>query len=155
MDNIARLILRSHRWHSLLLVGCLAAIAIAPAKITWAEAAPTASPIAPAPQLFIKDELYFGLSKPDGSLVSATEWQDFVDRTITPRFPDGLTVMDAYGQYLTQRNQLVREPTKVVILIYGDSPARARAIADIIAIYKQRFQQESVLRLTQFVRGSF
>ena len=36
--------------------------------------------------LFIKDELYFGLSKPGGGVISDPEWQLFLSRVITPAF---------------------------------------------------------------------
>jgi hypothetical protein len=33
-----------------------------------------------------------------GKDITAEEWQQFVDRDVTPRFRDGLTVFDAHGQ---------------------------------------------------------
>lgn len=104
--------------------------------------------------LFVKDELYFGLSKPGGTVTEA-EWQSFLSRVITPRFPEGLTVVDAYGQYLNKKNQLSKEKTKLVILIYQDSQVKNRSIEEIIAKYKQEFQQESVLRVTGSVKAFF
>jgi len=40
----------------------------------------------------LKDELYFGLTKPGGEIISKSEWQEFVKAVITPRFREGLTV---------------------------------------------------------------
>lgn len=57
----------------------------------------------------IKDELYFGLSKPGGKVVSEGEWQQFLNGVITPKFREGLTVMNANGQYLNQNGELIRE----------------------------------------------
>jgi hypothetical protein len=102
-----------------------------------------------------KDELYFGLSKPGGKTVSEVEWQLFLNRVITPRFQDGLTVMDGYGQYLNRNGKLTREKTKLVILIYENSPTKNSQIEEVIASYKQKFQQESVLRVTSSVKLSF
>ena len=48
---------------------------------------------------WVRSEIYFGMSKPDGSLVTAAEWQAFVDANVTPRFPAGLSVMDVQGQW--------------------------------------------------------
>lgn len=114
--------------------------------------APTANT---SENLFIKDELYFGLSKPGGGMISETEWQLFLSRVITPRFPEGLTVVDAYGQYLNKQGKLNREKTKVVILIYQNSQAKNQSIEEIISNYKQNFRQESVLRVTSSVKASF
>lgn len=41
----------------------------------------------------MREELYFGMRKPDATLVTEAESQAFVDSVITPRFPDGLTVL--------------------------------------------------------------
>ncbi|BAU06556.1 DUF3574 domain-containing protein [Fischerella sp. NIES-3754] len=106
-------------------------------------------------KILIKDELYFGLSKPGGKTVSEVEWQLFLNRVITPRLPDGLTVMDVYGQYLDSYGKLTREKTKLVILIYENSQTQNQKIEEIIASYKKTFQQESVLRVTSSVKVSF
>src|SRR5689334_21818217 len=44
-------------------------------------------------------ELLFGASRRDGSAVGEVEWQAFLDTEVTPRFPDGLTVLTGYGQW--------------------------------------------------------
>lgn len=106
-------------------------------------------------KILIKDELYFGLTKPGGSTISDVEWQQFLNTTITPRFHEGLTVLDSYGQYLNSNSLLVKEKSKVVILIYENSPEKNRAIAEIIDIYKRTFHQESVLRVTTEAKVSF
>ncbi len=104
---------------------------------------------------FVKDELYFGLSKPDGKTVAASEWQQFINRVVTPRFREGLTVIPTYGQYLDRTGKLTVEPSKLLILIYTSGGEKERAIVEIISIYKQTFQQESVLRLTTCAQATF
>ncbi|MBD2776848.1 DUF3574 domain-containing protein [Iningainema tapete] len=106
-------------------------------------------------KILTKDELYFGLSKPSGNMISEDEWQLFLRGVITPRFQDGLTVMDAYGQYLNGSGTLTREKTKLIVLIYENSPTKKSQIEEIVSRYKQTFQQESVLRVTSTVRVSF
>ena len=50
--------------------------------------------------------------------MSESEWVRFVDREITPRFPDGLTVVDAAGQWRDRAsNKILREPSKVVMIV--------------------------------------
>jgi hypothetical protein len=110
---------------------------------------------------WIKDELYFGLSKPAvpasgrGGTISAVEWQRFVDEQITPAFKDGLTVVDAYGQWLNSAGSVAKEPSKLVILIHTPSPEQDAAITKIIDSYKRQFQQESVLWVTSKVKAKF
>ncbi|MBN1270126.1 MAG: DUF3574 domain-containing protein [Kiritimatiellae bacterium] len=103
---------------------------------------------------FIKTELYFGLSKPDG-LVTEEEFQSFVDDFVTPRFEEGLTILNADGQYMGEVRDLVKEKSKVVILIHEDTPQASKTIEFIRAAYRRRFQQESVLRTTERVEVSF
>ena len=105
--------------------------------------------------ILTKDELYFGMSKPEGKIVSEAEWQRFLNCVITPRFKEGLTVLNAYGQYLNRSGQLAQEQTKIVILLYENSSDKNKTIEEIIFLYKQTFQQESVLRTTTRVKVSF
>src|SRR5262245_56114933 len=51
-----------------------------------------------APQ--VRTTLYFGLTRPKGA-VSELEWQLFVRDEVGTRFPEGLTVWDADGQWRT------------------------------------------------------
>lgn len=109
----------------------------------------------PPSKVLTKDELYFGLSIPGGGLISEAEWQKFLDNVITSRFKDGLTVVDAYGQYLEHSGKLAREKSKIVILTYESSAEKNREIEEIICLYKQMFRQESVGRITSTVKASF
>ena len=59
----------------------------------------------------LKDELYFGLTKPGGETISESEWQEFVKTVITPRFREGLTVLDGWGQFLNRRGNSEQEKT--------------------------------------------
>lgn len=105
--------------------------------------------------ILTKDELYFGLSKPGGEMISEAEWQLFLRRVITPRFREGITVVDAYGQYLNSGGNLIKEKSKLVILIHENSQKKNQSIEEIIASYKQTFKQESVLRVTTSAKVSF
>ncbi|MBD2105488.1 DUF3574 domain-containing protein [Nodosilinea sp. FACHB-13] len=100
----------------------------------------------PIPEL-IQTDLYFGRNIAEGGEVSEAEFQQFLDQEITPRFPDGLTVYDADGQFLSSTNALVKEPSKIVSLIFEDTVENEAAIDQIIQAYKQEFDQESVLQV--------
>src|SRR3981081_3960666 len=74
-------------------------------------------------------ELMFGRKIGDRIGVSETQWARFVDREITPRFPDGLTVFDTKGQWRdTQRNRIVREPSKLVQIVLPGKAAAAERL---------------------------
>jgi len=90
-------------------------------------------------------ELMFGRKIGDRIGVSEAQWARFVDREITPRFPDGLTVFDTRGQWRdTERNKIVREPSKLVQIVLPGKAEDTDRLNEIAAAYKTRFRQQSV-----------
>lgn len=110
---------------------------------------PTLGVAAYAPDRYYRTELYFGLAKPDGSEVTAEEWAKFLADEVTPRFPAGFTVIEALGQYQGDDKKIVKEKSRVLILLYEkkDRKRISVKIDEIRAAYKKAFQQESVMRL--------
>lgn len=94
----------------------------------------------------IMDSLYFGTAMPGGS-VTIEEWQLFVAEVITPRFPEGLTSWTASGQWQDSAGELQKETSFVLHLVHPDEPGYDAAVAEVRALYKQRFDQEAVLRV--------
>ena len=90
-------------------------------------------------------ELMFGRNIGNRIGVSEARWSQFVDREITPRFPNGLTVFNAAGQWRDRAsNRIVREASKIVqIVLPGDVEDIAR-LNEIAEAYKTRFKQQSV-----------
>jgi hypothetical protein len=85
----------------------------------------------------------------DGRGVSEQAWDGFLASVVTPRFPDGLTVLSGYGQYQgAGATAIVREPAKVLLLVHAATAQHEQAIAEIIAGYRRAFDQEAVLHLT-------
>jgi hypothetical protein len=90
-------------------------------------------------------QMYFGRNIGGELGVSEQEWDAFVDAEITPRFPDGLTVTDAEGQWRdSETGAIVREPSKQLTVFLGDEAADRRALDAIAAAYKAQFQQQAV-----------
>ncbi|MEZ3501025.1 DUF3574 domain-containing protein [Pantoea sp. KPR_PJ] len=113
---------------------------------------PPAPPTKPVPvcaggEMMMQTTLWFGLSKPQGGRVSASEWQQFLDKDVTPRFKARLSVYDANGQWLEKSGRLAREPSKALLLIHGPDTGVNDDIEALRALYKQRFGQESVMRV--------
>ncbi|MQA29289.1 MAG: DUF3574 domain-containing protein [Luteitalea sp.] len=99
---------------------------------------------------FARTELFFGTSRPDGQEpVSDEEFRWFLDNEITPRFPDGLTLVSALGQFRNASGVIIQEQSLVLILLYPAENQRvsSRRIERIRTAYKNYFQQESVLRV--------
>ncbi len=119
-----------------------------------APVAPVASPVAsfalPCAEVspdvgfeaWVRSELYFGA-------VSDEEWEGFLDNEVTPRFPDGLTVLEGYGQFRNSAGVITEEDSIVLIIFYPlDGAAEASAnLEEIRTEYKEQFDQESVLRV--------
>ena len=109
---------------------------------------------------FARTELYFGTAKGDNQPpVTDEEFLKFLDAEITPRFPDGLTLLKGDGQFRDSTGEIIKEDSFVLILLYSlegfsESSRRINAIRER---YKQAFQQESVLRVDDpfAVRVSF
>jgi hypothetical protein len=102
----------------------------------------------PSSNLFVRTELFFGSQKPDGSEVTDSEFQKFLNDEVTPRFPEGLTLLTGNGQFKNSQGIIVKENSKLLILLYPiDRESKSSSnIEQIRRTYKTVFQQESVLR---------
>ena len=96
-------------------------------------------------------ELYFGRNfgfgqhagdRPD---VSDADWRTFLDEEVTPRFPDGLTVMDAAGQWRGESGAIDREASKVLVIVLPGRPDDRPRLDAVREAYKRRFRQEAVM----------
>lgn len=109
-----------------------------------------------AGELYARTELFFGLSKPDGAMVTEDQFKSFLDKEITPRFPDGLTVLMGDGRFHNKNGNVIVEKSVVVILLYpigvGTKNLHIEAIREA---YKTAFQQESVLRVDSLACAAF
>lgn len=117
-------------------------------------ASPMMKPCAAGQQPYVSEMLYFGTDKPGGE-VSNEEWQHFVEEVVTPRFPQGLTVWPAYGQWRMASGEIIQEGTWVLHVMHLGEPVREAAIQEIMEAYKSSFQQEAVLRVQNDVCVSF
>jgi hypothetical protein len=108
-------------------------------------------------QDWVRSELYFGVGNEDGTdTIGEGQWRAFLDREVTPRFPEGLTVLDGYGQWLFRdRDTLVRQRSKILVVLHERSPRRAADIEAIRRAWKQATQHQSVLWSQQAATVSF
>jgi hypothetical protein len=92
----------------------------------------------------MRTTMYFGLAHPTG-VVSEAEWQTFLREDVTPRFPDGLTVLEGAGQWRRPDGSIGREHAKVLVILHDDKPSTREALQALVMRYKQVFAQQSVL----------
>jgi hypothetical protein len=126
------------------------------ASLSLARAATAREHPTTAAEVWARTELYFGTNKPDNQQVTEADVSAFINNEVTPRFPDGLTLLSGYGQFRTSTGVLVREKSYVLILLYPPQMAEAnRRIQELRDLYKTSFSQESVLRVDSFSFVSF
>lgn len=90
-------------------------------------------------------QLLFGRAIGAQGEVSDDDWQDFLATTVTPAFPDGLTVSDAQGQWQDAATGTIVSERSKVVMVLVDEPAVARTrLEAVAAAYKQRFRQDAV-----------
>ncbi|MDN3293540.1 DUF3574 domain-containing protein [Streptomyces ficellus] len=107
---------------------------------------------------YLETRLFFGTERPDGGPdVTDKQFMAFIDREVTPGFPDGLTVQDGRGQWRDASGRIERERSYELILLYPAAEAKGRdaRIERIRDAYERAFGQESVARLDELTRADF
>jgi hypothetical protein len=107
---------------------------------------------------WVDTKLYFGLGPADhlDQGVSEAKWRDFLDREVTSRFPDGLSVVDVYGQWQgAKQSSPERLRSKMLIVDYPDTQENRDKVEAIRSAWKKMTGDQSVLRVTQPVDVSF
>lgn len=90
-------------------------------------------------------ELVFGRDIAGGGSVSDADWASFVDTEVTLRFPDGLSTFDAQGQWRTPDGTIIREPSKLLLIVIKGTKDEQAKLEAVRNAYKARFKQQSVL----------
>jgi len=103
----------------------------------------------------VADRLYLGRSIPGGGTVTDSAWSVFLREVVTPRFPDGLTVYQTYGQWREPDGRIAREESFVLEVVHPAGPAADADLRQIAEAYKERFRQMAVMRVTVPARQRF
>ena len=109
----------------------------------------------PSDDRWVRSEVYFGLSRPDGSLISGAEWQAFLDEVVTPEFSSGLSVVDVEGQWRNAAGHIDHEHSKMLVLFHPADREVEAKIDLIRRAYQLRFDQEAVMKVTSRSRVDF
>jgi hypothetical protein len=101
-------------------------------------------------------QLFFGQDVAGKGPLPRRDWNAFLRDTVTPRFPDGFTVFDSYGQWRAPgAAKIGRERSRMIEIAAVDSPEVRKNIADLTALYRARFHQQSVGIVTMPGCGAF
>ena len=123
------------------------------AAVACSEAKPPPCP--EGADQFVKYQLFMGRGGQSGEVVDDAAWEAFLGDTVTPRFPDGLTVLDGRGQWRDSEGLIQKERSKVLVILAPPSDGGMRLIDEISEEYERRFDQESVLRVVYDTCVSF
>jgi hypothetical protein len=68
-------------------------------------------------------DLFLGQNIGTMGRVSDEEWRRFLTEEVTPRYPDGFTVLDAAGQWRDPMGRIIVEDSRNLVVIVRDSAA--------------------------------
>ena len=85
-----------------------------------------------------------GATRGDGGTVGEAAWRRFLDRSVTPRFPGGLSVFSGQGRWRSPEGRQLREPTRLLLIVVPDSRQARDALHAVRADYARLFAQTSV-----------
>jgi hypothetical protein len=130
-------------------------IAVAAALLALAACTPPVQTVAPACAAPLKPalqvDLYFGRETDKGREVTEAEWAAFLNEEVTPRFADGLSVLDVRGQYRSPQGAIERERTKLLVVVVFDSPGHRARVQAVVDAYTRRWGQHGVFRVEHAV----
>lgn len=89
-----------------------------------------------------RTELLFGASH-----VGGVQWRTFLAQEVTPRFPEGLTAIEGYGQWKAPNGKISAERSRILFLWHAPGAEADSKIDAIRGAYKKRFRQLSVMRV--------
>jgi Protein of unknown function (DUF3574) len=111
--------------------------------LALAGCANTPQAMCPAGQAEVRTAQLFLGSK--AMPVSETDVRRFVDREVTPRFPDGVTIVDGGGQWTGDENRLIREASKVVLIVLPPKAEGRSRVEAVRRAYRTQFRQTPVV----------
>ena len=106
-------------------------------------------------QPVVTERLYFGRNVAQTLGVTDSAWSVFVADVVSVRLPNGFTFWTAEGGWRGD-GRAMHEPSFVLEVVHpARSDSTEAAIVAIIAEYKRRFSQESVLRVVTAGRAAY
>jgi hypothetical protein len=136
-DRIKQLVIKATQVRHLGLVPVIASF------LVGATGSPRADPSCESPaSVMARVELFLGT----GGGETPRAFRSFLAREVTPRFPDGLSLFEGYGQWRDSSNHITHERSRLLLIYYRADAASDAKIEAIRVAYKKRFHQKSVLR---------
>lgn len=100
--------------------------------------------------------LFFGQTVPGRHNVTSSEWQHFLETTLTPNLPNGYTQWDAHGAWMNpMTRKTIQEPTKVVLVALPFSQRSLDMVNRVRQAYQEQFRQQLVGMTSDRTCGAF
>ncbi|MGU3492647.1 DUF3574 domain-containing protein [Xanthobacteraceae bacterium A53D] len=125
-----------------LLLSLLAPLSPAAAQDQAAAPSPGWQATPWADSVMIQTQLFFSLGTTDGRGVSAQQFAQFLAEVVHPRFPDGLTVLEAAGEGRHDKADtmaVLHANTRLVLLVHANTPDAEARLKQVKAEYAKRF----------------
>lgn len=101
-------------------------------------------------------DLLFGRAVAGRADVSDREWRVFLDDTVTLNLPNGYTVHEGYGAWMSPvSRKTLREQSYLIRVALPDVPESLAAVSRIRTQYQERFRQEQVGMIVTHACGTF
>ena len=98
---------------------------------------------------WVRTELYYGAGRLPADGKPDTRWENYLDDEVTPRFPDGLTLLVGSGQWRVKPGEKPRRNrTRILVILHEDTAENSRKIEEVRTVWKEISGHQSVLRAT-------
>lgn len=94
-------------------------------------------------------QVFFARDDGKGVAVSDAAFRKFVADEVTPRFPQGLSVLDGGAQWRGEANKMIRESAKVVSVAIPTGRNSSHPINAVRGAYRSRFKLDSQVQITE------
>lgn len=108
----------------------------------------------PGSRQAVLETVYFGTANASGR-VTIEQWREFVNQTVTPHFPQGLTWWRANGQWRNAAGIIEQETSYILQIVHPEDSSVGASIVEVAMKYREQFDQKSVLRLSSPTCASF
>ncbi len=143
--------MKNFRWCVLPLLTLLPLVGPGCATKTEVKIMPVVTATAPT---WMRTELYFPIGDWMETALSTegeSRWATFLDTEVTPRFPDGVKVIEVYGQSRSAKpgSPFSRERSRLLVIVHPATPEASDKIEELRAAWKKSGDAAPVLRVSE------
>lgn len=98
----------------------------------------------------MRTELYYGAGRLPHDGKPDERWENYINNEVTPRFPEGLTLLEGTGQWRVEVGEKPRRNrTRILILIHEATEEKSRMVEEIQKKWIEISGHQAVLRVSQ------